>query len=160
MHDDRHAMGRLFVRSVHGLARESYAPAQLEAWAPVSDDPPDWITRLESLECWLLELDGRLAGFIAWKPDGLLDLLFTDPEFARRGVASRLLSHMEQTARRQGWARIVTDASLVARPFFEARGFRQVRAERVKRRGQWLDRFRMEKTLLGGQEEHEAVTSC
>ncbi|MCA9783551.1 MAG: GNAT family N-acetyltransferase, partial [Candidatus Cloacimonetes bacterium] len=98
MHDDRHAMGRLFVRSVHGLARESYAPAQLEAWAPVSDDPPDWITRLESLECWLLELDGRLAGFIAWKPDGLLDLLFTDPEFARRGVASRLLSHMEQTA--------------------------------------------------------------
>ncbi|MCA9786701.1 MAG: GNAT family N-acetyltransferase, partial [Candidatus Cloacimonetes bacterium] len=84
----------------------------------------------------------------------------THPDLARRGVASRLLAHMEQAARRVGWTHIVTDASLVARPFFEARGFRQVRAERVKRRGQWLDRFRMEKTLLGGQEEHEAVTSC
>ena len=42
-----------------------------------------------------------------------------------------------------------THASITARPFFEARGYRVVRPQQVERRGQVLTNFVMEKELIG-----------
>jgi len=48
----------------------------------------------------------------------------------------------------KGEARLSTHASLLmARPAFEAMGFRVIAAERIARSGEYLDRFEMEKIL-------------
>ena len=51
------------------------------------------------------------------------------------------------SAHAQGVARLFTEASITARPFFEAQGFSVIASQRVEKRGQMLTNFRMQKLL-------------
>lgn len=69
-----------------------------------------------------------------------MDCLFTDPDYQRRGVASALLATVLATAR----VDILTvDVSKAALAFFEQRGFRRQRENRVQRHGLRLVNYRM-----------------
>ena len=70
---------------------------------------------------------------------------------AARGISTatiRIETPLEPT---EGMFRNI-DASITARPFFEARGFQVVAAQSVVRRGQRLTNFRMEKFI--GASDH------
>jgi putative acetyltransferase len=71
--------------------------------------------------------------------------MFVHPEFQGLGIASRLLSRVEDEARMLGLSRIYTEASRTARPFFERKGFRMITKKIVEKRGQTLENFLMEK---------------
>ena len=62
-------------------------------------------------------------------------------DFQRRGAAAALCGALE-AAVPGPWT---THASITARPFFEARGYRVVRAQQVERYGVRLTNFVMEK---------------
>lgn len=65
----------------------------------------------------------RVVAFIDLEPDGHIDRLFCAPEAAGKGVASRLYDAAEAAAREQGIERLFTEASELARRFFERKGF-------------------------------------
>jgi len=140
-------IAEIYTASIHSLAAPYYSPEQLTAWAPANVDLARWRQRLAALQTIVAEDDGVLAGFASWKSDGYLDLLFTHPKFARRGVASRLYLQIETSLREAPVSRIFTHASLAARPFFERQGFQIEADESVECRGQHLRRFRMHKHL-------------
>ncbi len=66
---------------------------------PLSPDPAPWRERLSQRRTIVAELEGRLAGFVSYNDEGYLDLLFTHPAFARRGVASSLYRRVESAVR-------------------------------------------------------------
>ncbi|MBV9952301.1 MAG: GNAT family N-acetyltransferase [Acidimicrobiia bacterium] len=71
-------------------------------------------------------VDGTVIGFIRLvRGDGTADLedLFVDPDWMRRGVASDLVRHEADAARRAGVARIDLTANLHALAFYESVGF-------------------------------------
>lgn len=144
---DLTAVVELFTASVHGLAAPGYDAAQREAWAPRPPDPEAWRTRLAGLRAVVAEDDGGPAGFVAYSEGGHVDLLYVAPGQARRGVASRLLAHAEAALAATGVRELTTEASLVARPFFEARGYHVVDEQTVERGGVALPRLAMRKTL-------------
>jgi putative acetyltransferase len=76
-----------------------------------------------------------------------VDLLFTRPRCARRGVASALLHNAEQQLRTAGVDRAISDVSRVARPFFEMMGYTVDREQKVNCRGIELTNFKMSKSL-------------
>ncbi len=137
----------LFYRAVHAVDPGIYTPEQQEAWAPTPPDYDAWIQRLAQKRPWLALIEGRLAGFIELDPDGHIDCLYVDPDFQKRGVAGTLYTHLEETARRQKMKRLYVEASLLARPFFEKRGFRRIESDRIHRNGEVLINFKMEKAL-------------
>ncbi|MEE7458696.1 GNAT family N-acetyltransferase [Methylorubrum populi] len=137
----------LFQRSIRGIASADYAPAQIEAWSRI--DRAVWAEPPAALRRWVAWADGQAAGFADLGPGGHLDKLYVDPAHRRRGVAQALLVTAEAEAIAQGVEGLDTEASLTARPFFEAAGFRVVAQESVIRNGQALRRFRMRKDGLG-----------
>ncbi len=137
----------LFHRAVHSVDPGSYSPEQQEAWAPTPPDYAAWALRLERKRPWLALIGDRLAGFIELDPDGHIDCLYVHPDVQRRGVAAALYAHLEGQARRRRLSRLYVVASLVARPFFERRGFRQLKVNRVLRNGIELMNFTLEKDL-------------
>lgn len=137
----------LYTAAVHGLTGDHYTAAQRMAWAPLQPDLAGWRERLRGLRVLLAEERGVLAGFIAWDADGHIDLLFTAPACARRGVAGMLYARAEAALRAAGVGELRTEASLVARPFFEGQGFDVVEVEGVLRGGVSLRRFAMRKRL-------------
>ena len=84
-------------------------------------------------------------GFSDLTGDGCLDMMFVHPEFQGLGIASLLLSRVEEQALKLGFKRIYTEASRTARPFFERKGFRVIARQTVEKRGQSLENFLMEK---------------
>jgi putative acetyltransferase len=145
---DVETVAELFTESVHRLGRAYYDEAQLAAWAPRPPDVVRWRHRLASLNTLVAESNAHLVGFIAYERNGHIDLLFVSLEHARRGVASELYAHAEADLIAGGIAELFTEASLVARPFFERRGFRVIEEQFIERQGVKLRRYDMRKTLL------------
>ena len=132
---DLQSVVQVFTRSVHGLAVGHYDAEQLEAWAPTMPDLEAWEERLKQRTTLVAEIEGEVAGFICFESSGHIDLLYTSPAHSQIGVASSLLRHAETELLAAGIDELFTEASLVARPFFEHEGFQVEREETVSLRG-------------------------
>jgi putative acetyltransferase len=133
----------LFTASVRGLAAAAYDEQQLQAWAA---DPPDlehWRRKIASQNLLLAELEGELLGMVGYEDDGHVDVLFTHPAHARKGVAAKLHAEAERRLAENGVRELFTESSEVARPFFERQGYEVERGEVVEARGVKLHRYCM-----------------
>ena len=147
---DLAAVAQLFTDAIHGLAVTHYDEAQRKAWAPQPPDLGIWERRLKPLKVLLAqdaENSDALLGFVGYEEDGHIDLMFTSPLAARRGVASQLLGRAEAALRELGVARLHTEASLLGRPFFARQGFTVKEEQQVELRGAQFRRFAMVKAL-------------
>ncbi len=156
---DLPAIAELFTASIHGLAGAHYDAAQRRAWAPRPPDLDAWRQRLAPLHTLIADVGGRLCGFVSCTGDGHIDLLYTAPEQARRGVASLLLQHAEAHMRACGAAAFHTEASLVAQPFFARHGYVVVEEQFVQRQGVGFRRYAMRKVCAAPLSEQAAQRS-
>jgi putative acetyltransferase len=144
---DIDALIDLFRSSVRIVAGRDYTQDQVTAWAPDEIDRIAWAARCANWQTFVAELQNSLVGFASVEPDGHLDMMYVHPEHQGKGIASALLEHVEQFAHRHGLARLYTEASITARPYFEHRGFRLIASQVVSARGQDFINYRMEKQL-------------
>jgi putative acetyltransferase len=143
---DLPAVADIFSRAIRKTAAADYDPAQIAAWSRFH--PAAWIAQRALLTTWVAWIDGKPAGFADLGPDGRLDRLYVHPARSRRGVARCLVAAAEARAVALGLYALRTEASLTARPFFEAVGFSVRVEEIVERGGQRFRRYRMRKDGL------------
>lgn len=146
---DAPALAKLRYRSVRQLAPGLYSDAQIVAWQPDVECVHDTRARHgDGRRTYVAVTDGgTLMGVTDLDGDGHVDTLYVDPDFARRGVATALLAHVEAVARVDRLSRLYTEASEVARPVFEACG-RTVTARReFTHRGVDIWNWGMQKTF-------------
>lgn len=134
----------LFYDTVHTVNAGDYTPEQLNAWADGSPDLTEWGRTLSAHTAFVAVEGGIIVGFGDIDASGYLDRLYVHRDFQRRGAASALCDALEGAIKAE---RIVTHASITARPFFERRGYRVIQAQRVVRHGVSMTNYRMEKQL-------------
>lgn len=144
---DAEALASLFTESIHTLAVHDYDAEQRDAWAPRPPNIGEWRQRLGSLTTVVAQEDATCLGFISYETDGHVDLLYTAPGSARRGVATALLAAATTQLQALGITELFTEASLVAAPFFARQGFEVTEEQNVERRGVRFRRFAMRKRL-------------
>lgn len=144
--EDCAAMAALFYDTVHTINRRDYSPAQLDAWATGTVNLAQWNERFLTSRTLVAEADGVLIGFGNMDAGGYLDMLYVHRDYQRQGVARALCDALEGESQA---ARFSTHASITARPFFERRGYRTIRAQQVERQGVLLTNFLMEKERSG-----------
>lgn len=145
---DAAATEDVFYRSVHEVAARNYTREQLGAWAPLNRPIEAWGFKRGSRPTWVAVEDAAVVGFtdlIVSGRTGHVDMLFVHPDYQRRGVAAALLGVV--LAHASGLDALTTEASITARPFFEARGFTVVEPQLVSVNGQLLRNFRMRREL-------------
>lgn len=135
------ALAELFYETVHTVNAAHYTPDQLNAWADGKVDLEAWDSSFREHYTLVAEEEGKILGFGDIAADGYLDRLYVHRLHQRQGVAAALCDRLEQTVE----GLIVTHASITARPFFEARGYRLVKQQQVERHGVLLTNFVMEK---------------
>ena len=135
----------LYYQSVHAIDSAVYTPEQKQAWAPAPIDYQVWAERLALKQPFVAIIDDRVAGFIELDADGHIDCTYTHPDCQGKGVASALYAHVLQQARETGIKRLYVEASLIAQPFFERRGFSVLKQNSVQRQGVNLINFSMER---------------
>ena len=144
--NDIDAIVALFHDTVHPVCAKDYTPEQLDAWADGRTDKSAWNQSLQAHYTLVAENGGVVVGFGDIDGD-YLDRLYVHKDCQGRGVATAIVATLEQHARETGQTRVITHASVTARPFFERRGYAVVKEQRVERKGVLLTNYVMEKTL-------------
>ncbi|MGR3511750.1 MAG: GNAT family N-acetyltransferase [Paracoccaceae bacterium] len=144
---DAAPLGEVFHRSVREGAAHRYGTHQVAAWAQHAPHGKAWETRLAEADTVVaVEGDTRL-GFMNVDANGYLDLAFVLPEHMGQGVSDLLYAVLEGRARARGTAKLTTQASLLAEPFFARQGWHVVRRQEVEINGVVLENAWMEKQL-------------
>ena len=138
----------LFYDTVHAVNAADYSPEQLDAWADGAPDRDRWNRSLLAHHSLVaVEDEGLIVGFGDIDGTGYLDRLYVHRDRQGQGIATALLGRLERAADAPV---ITTHASITARPFFEARGYRVIREQRVERHGVRMTNFVMEKRRQDG----------
>ena len=141
----------IFECSVSAACGE-YSPEQLSAWQ--SADFSDWHARFENSLTLVAEEGGAVlafgnihqfaenSGLSCGKRqlragDGYLDMLYTAPNFMRRGAAAKICDCLGPAVKGD----IYADVSKTALPFFAARGYSVITPQTVVRRGVEIQNF-------------------
>ncbi len=141
------ALWDVFHSSVHGIACRDYAPAQLDAWAPLQVDAAAWAERLQAIRPFVAEAGAKRLGYADLQPDGTIDHFFVAAEAAGAGVGTALMGRIHEAALGQGLPSLHAEVSLTARPFFEKWGFAVETGQTVVKRGVELHNLKMRKYL-------------
>jgi putative acetyltransferase len=120
--DDSVALFDLRRRSILELAVKGLPEGEATAWA-ANLTLSGMERKLRELEIWVLEHDGVAAGWGAIRDDRL-EGLYTAPEFASRGMATRMLARLEGLMIERGITAVRAEASSNAREFYFRRGYR------------------------------------
>lgn len=140
----------VFRDAVRVAGPTRYSTPQVEAWAASADDTDAWVSRLAAGSTWVAVLPDdreRIVGLALMLPAGHVDLLYVDPAFHRRGIATGLLAAVEPDAVAAGIDALSADASLISHPVFVAAGYDVVEWEEVVHRGVTFPRAKMQKRL-------------
>ena len=137
----------VFYESVHGIDSSIYSDAQKNAWAQLPRQYDSWVMRLMFKQPYVAMIGEQMVGFIELDPDGHIDCMYTLPDFQRQGIGSALYEHLLAEALKKRMKRLYVEASFVARPFFEGKGFNVVEENHVEREGETITNFTMEHHL-------------
>jgi putative acetyltransferase len=139
----------VFYRSVREVALSDYTAEQVKAWVPGRWDAEKEHQRSGDGRLVLVAAgeSGHVIAFIDLEQDGHIDRLYCAPEAAGRGVASRLYDAIEAAACDQGIERLFTEASELARRFFERKGLAVLERQDMVLRGVPIHNYRMAKVL-------------
>ena len=133
----------LFYDTVHAVNAADYAPEQLDAWADGAPDLDRWNGSLLAHHSLVAVEDGGLiVGFGDIDGAGYLDRLYVHKDRQGLGIATALCDRLERAVDAPV---LTTHTSITARPFFEGRGYRVLREQRVERHGVRMTNYVMEK---------------
>ena len=145
--DDAPALLTLYRDTIRRVNSRDYTPEQIRAWASDDIDPQNSADRFAGRFVAVADEAGRAVGFADLESSGHIDRVYVSADHQGRGVGRLLLSAVVAQAQRLGIARLFTEASITARPFFESQGFVVLTPQVVTLRGVEFVNYRMERML-------------
>ena len=132
----------LFYNTVHTVNAKDYTEEQITAWATGNADLEQWDRSLQEHFSLVAVDAGMIVGFGDIDSTGYLDRLYVHKDYQRKGIATVICEALEQAVA----GKIITHASITAKPFFENRGYKVIREQQVTRQNVLLTNFIMEKS--------------
>lgn len=139
---------QLYKDTVLTINRKDYTAEEVEDWASCGDDNQHLLELINTLHFILVENDdGDMVGFAAISDEGYLHSLFVHKDYQRQGIATLLYKTVEELAQHRQIAKITSEVSITARPFFEKQGFIVDEEQRRKANKLYLTNYKMSKVL-------------
>lgn len=132
---------KLFCETVQNVNSNDYSSEQIAAWIS-GVDIKKWNCSLLAHTALVACENDTIIGFGDIDQSGYLDRLYVHKDYQRMGVASDLLCELENSCNAD---KFTTFASITAKPFFLAKGYKTIRENYVIRDGVSLVNFLMEK---------------
>lgn len=140
-------MWQLFKQTIHHVNARHYSQQQLNAWAPSIFDKILWCKKFANLKSFVCVHKEKIVGYSDLQKNGYIDHFFCHHKFQGEGVGTALMVHIHILANQQNINQLSADVSITAKPFFEAKGFKVVKQQAVRIRGQVLTNFKMIKEV-------------
>lgn len=137
-------VAELFYNTVHFINSKDYTEEQLNVWATGNIDLEQWNQSLMLNFSFVAVEDELIVGFGDIDRTGYLDRLYVHKDYQNKGIATEICDKLECILNVD---KIITHASITARPFFEKRGYKVIKKQSVERSGVLLQNYIMEKKI-------------
>lgn len=137
-------LAELFYQTVHAINAKDYTNEQLNVWATGNVDINEWNQSLSEHFTLVSTKGGIITGFGDIDRTGYLDRLYVHKDYQNQGIATAICDELEHAF---GASKIITHASITAKPFFLHRGYHIVKEKQVIRSNIPLTNYIMEKPL-------------
>lgn len=145
--DDLTGIMELFRNTVQTVCAADYTPDQRRVWIDRGMNRERWQVRLTKQFFLVAEVNHQLTGFGSLDGNTYIDLMYVHKDAQGKGIATALLTALEQEALRHGVKAVTSDVSKTARPFFERMGYRVLEERTQVLDGVALSNYRMEHLL-------------
>lgn len=132
----------LFYNTVHCINAKDYTKKQLDVWATGSVDLKQWDKSFCEHLTIVAKINNVIIGFGDMDKTGYLDRLYVHKDFQNQGIATAICDELEKSINAN---KFTTHSSITAKPFFEKRGYREIKEQQVIRGGIELTNYVMEK---------------
>lgn len=147
---DAAAVHGLVLRTVEVSFAAVYAPSAIEHFRHHHEEQ-EILADAAGGCAVVVECGGRMVATGTLTGAGEIKRVYVHPDIQGRGLGRRIMAELERRGRQRGLARVFLHASLVARPFYEALGYRLLAAKTATMPdGAPLDYFEMDKPLADG----------
>ncbi|MDN6362970.1 MAG: GNAT family N-acetyltransferase [Tetragenococcus koreensis] len=138
---DKKAVIEMIKQTIQTINKNDYDENQLKAWSNI--DESSWTDSVKEHQAIVMVSDrNKIVGFADMDNDGYLDRLFIHKDFQRMRIGDKLVNDLEE---KNTGKKFSTFASITAKPFFEALGYKLVRKNVAPVRCQQLENYYMEK---------------
>lgn len=142
---DAEEVAEVLRKSIREIAADDYSEEEVAVWSDT--DTENWELEKEEKRYVAVEED-NIVGFSGYKKDEKkLRATYVRPEWAGKGLGSRLLKKVEEEARKDGIDRLTCKATITARNFYEKNGWEVIEKTVQEVEDQELDVYKMEKEL-------------
>jgi len=154
--EDRDRILQVQLDAIQTLNAPDYTPKQVEALLGNIREHHQKTRHFDN--SFVAEKEGEVIGFASL---GFLQIeaLFVDPRFARQKVGTRLIQASENEAKVRSWKVLSVLASLTAKPFYQACGYRLLERTSIpfifSEKGVIVPCLEMEKWINPSQEWEE-----
>lgn len=142
---DELALREIFFNTIRNVNIKDYSEEQVQAWAPDDYDHSEWYKRISTIKPFVAVLNNEIVGYTDIQDDGYIDHFFCHCNHQGKGIGKTLIQMLFAEGQKKGIKRLYSHASITAKPFFEHFGFKEVKKQQVKIRGQVLTNYVMEK---------------
>ena len=142
--DDIPKMQRLFVDTIQERCKKDYSSQQIEVWASSIKKKDRWEGLVREQYVVLAEIENKLVGFGSLENGNYVDFMYVHKDHMRKGIAHQIFEELTKEAQRLGNAKLASDVSKTARPFFEQKGFKVIHENKNIIKGVEIINYRME----------------
>ena len=135
-------LAELFYDTVHRVNAKDYPVEALNAWATGRVDLEGWNQSFLRHKTVVAMERNVIVGFGDIDDSGYLDRLFVHKDYQGLGIATAICNELEQSV---AGKMITTQASITAKVFFQHRGYRVIKEQKVIRQGVILENYLMRK---------------
>lgn len=139
---DCNEMVKLFFDTVHNVNCDDYTKEQLDVWANGKFDLQAWDNSFNKNHTIVVIRNDEIVGFGDIDKTGYLDRLYIHKDYQREGIGKAICDNLETEF---NFDKIVVHASITALGFFENRGYKIVKKQKLDKGGVILINYIMEK---------------
>lgn len=145
---DIYDMQNLFRSTVLNININDYTKEEVEDWASCGNYIEHWKEILFNNQfIGSFDKQDNLIGYSSMNKNGYLHSMFVHKDWQGKGIATLLLSEVENIARQYKVKEITSEVSKTARHFFEHKGY-VVECEQKQQANRWkLTNYKMKKVL-------------
>lgn len=129
---------KTFLLSIQRTCNVDYNSKQIDAWTS-NINKIKWDEMFSNHYTLLAMYKNNVIGFGDISNDGYLNMLYVNPDFQNKGIATFICEELEKYVKKD----IVVDVSVTAKSFFLKRGYEIIKQQRVIRKGVELTNFKM-----------------
>lgn len=137
----------LYKDCLERINSQDYTEEEIKALESSTENESHWQFFLEKDHTLIAKEDDEIIGFANVGQTGFVDLICVEKEYLRQGIATELLSRLEEYAKEEGNNVVNTYSFITSKPFFESQGYDVISEQLQHYKGVAVMKYLMEKKL-------------